>query len=132
MINRRPVGYHQLAAILREEITSGRRLPGSRMPSEADLVQAHGCAYLTARRAVNLLREEGLVVVRHGYPTRVAVPAERTVVPQELGSDLLVRRATADECESMNLSPGTFVAILTGVDGESEIYVAEAHIFRPI
>lgn len=132
MINRRPVGYHQLAEILREEITSGKRKPGSRMPSETDLVQAYGCAYLTVQRAVGVLREEGLVVVQHGFPTRVAVHPERTVVLQELGSDLIIRRATEDECRSMALSRGTFVAILTSADGVSEIYVAEAHIFRPV
>jgi hypothetical protein len=81
---------------------------------------------------VNLLREEGLVVVRHGYPTRVAEPPERSEVLLELGSTLLVRHATPDERMSLGLSAGAHVAVVTNADGESDAYVADRHIFRAL
>ncbi len=53
--------YQQLAAILRAQIASGELQPGRPIPSEETLAQRYGIARLTARRAVGLLRDEGLV-----------------------------------------------------------------------
>ncbi|WP_406739379.1 GntR family transcriptional regulator [Streptomyces sp. NBC_00853] len=48
------------------DIRSGALPPGSRLPSEAELCAAHGVARMTARRAVGILRERGLVVTEWG------------------------------------------------------------------
>lgn len=122
------IGYRELAAILREQITSGRLGPGARVPSENDLVQTYGCAHGTARRAIAVLREEGLVVVRHGYATRVAVPVERTEVLLELGSTLLVRRADPGERDTL----GAYVVEVTTIDNAMVVYAADRYIFRPV
>jgi GntR family transcriptional regulator len=53
--------YKQLAAILRARIRSGDLPPLALLPSEATLVQEHGVSRDTARRAVAMLRDEGLV-----------------------------------------------------------------------
>ena len=66
--------YQQLAAILRQRITSGD-IRG-RLPSERSLMQEHGLAQGTVRRALGLLVDEGLIVkvqglgsfVRQGKP----------------------------------------------------------------
>jgi GntR family transcriptional regulator len=58
--------YQQLAAILRARITSGELPPGRVLPSEATLMQEHGIARETARKAVRVLRDEGLVEVVQG------------------------------------------------------------------
>jgi GntR family transcriptional regulator len=58
--------YQQLAAILRTRITSGELPPGRVLPSEATLMQEHGIARETARKAVRVLRDEGLVKVVQG------------------------------------------------------------------
>ena len=126
------IGYHELAAILRERIEGGQLQPGARVPSERDLVQAYGCANGTARRAIDLLRQEGLVVVRHGYPTRVAVPVERTEVLLELGSTLVVRRATPAERADLGLPLGAFVVVVSTIDDATVVYPADHHIFRPM
>jgi GntR family transcriptional regulator len=52
--------YLQLAAILREEITSGRIEPGYPLPSINALMQEHGVAKGTAEKALRVLRDEGL------------------------------------------------------------------------
>lgn len=56
----RPV-YLQLADILRGMITSGEIAPSHALPSITTLVQTYGIADQTARKAVAVLRSEGLV-----------------------------------------------------------------------
>jgi GntR family transcriptional regulator len=58
--------YRQLAAILRARIESGDLPPGRALPSEATLMQEHGIARETARKAVRVLADEGLVEVVQG------------------------------------------------------------------
>lgn len=52
----------QIADALRERIISGELAPGAALPSERELVEEHGTAPQTARQAVALLKNEGLVV----------------------------------------------------------------------
>jgi GntR family transcriptional regulator len=66
--------YKQLAAILRERIEVGKLQPGERLPSELALQQTYDLARGTVRRAVELLRSEGLVFT---VPTRGTYVAER-------------------------------------------------------
>jgi GntR family transcriptional regulator len=61
--------YVQLAGILRERIRSGAIT--ARLPSERDLHGEFGVAPMTARKAVRLLVDEGLVVVVTGRGTYV-------------------------------------------------------------
>lgn len=58
--------YLQLAAILREAIRRGEYPPGRRLPSETTLMQQHGVARETARKAVRVLADEGLAEVVPG------------------------------------------------------------------
>jgi GntR family transcriptional regulator len=66
--------YLQLVAILRDRIESGQYAPGARMPSLTYLVQEFGIAKNTARRAVQILADEGLVVTRQGWGSFVKAP----------------------------------------------------------
>jgi GntR family transcriptional regulator len=67
--------YQQLAEILRHQITSGH-LQG-KIPSAITLAADYGVAVLTARAAVMLLRDEGLVTVVTGRGTFVVAPGDR-------------------------------------------------------
>lgn len=58
--------YQQLANILRARISAGELPPGRALPSETSLMQEHGIARETARKAVRVLRDEGLVTVVQG------------------------------------------------------------------
>ena len=51
----------QLATILRAQIQSGELPPGRVMPSETTLMQEHGLARGTVRKAIDALVDEGLV-----------------------------------------------------------------------
>ncbi|MPZ24988.1 MAG: GntR family transcriptional regulator [Micromonosporaceae bacterium] len=54
--------YVQVADLLAAEIKSGGIASGAAIPSESRLQQEHGVSRGTARRAVALLVERGLVV----------------------------------------------------------------------
>jgi GntR family transcriptional regulator len=64
------LAYVQVANLLAARIQSGE-IKG-RLPSERDLAEEYGVAYGTVRRAMELLRERGLVVSVHGRGTFVA------------------------------------------------------------
>lgn len=53
--------YEQLADILRARIKSGELPHLALLPSELALTQEHGISRDTARRAIAVLRDEGLV-----------------------------------------------------------------------
>lgn len=61
--------YMQLAAILRQQITSGQIR--DRLPSLTELAAEHGVALNTVQRAFRVLKEEGLIYTRPGRGTFV-------------------------------------------------------------
>lgn len=65
------MGYREIAASLREQITSGELARGDKLPSNRDLMETHGAALATVQKAVSLLASEGLVVARTGSGTFV-------------------------------------------------------------
>jgi DNA-binding GntR family transcriptional regulator len=58
--------YEQVAAVLAGRIADGTYPPRRRIPSEAGLVDEFGVSRPTARAAVQLLVERGLVVTVRG------------------------------------------------------------------
>ena len=66
--------YRQLEEFLRREIMSGHLKPGDQLPSEPDLAREHKMARMTARRAIETLMADGLLVRRRGRGTFVSSP----------------------------------------------------------
>jgi DNA-binding GntR family transcriptional regulator len=64
--------YRQLAAIIRGQITSGELAPGQQLPSVVSLAESYEIAVPTVRKAITLLKAEGLVTGVAGYGTFVA------------------------------------------------------------
>jgi GntR family transcriptional regulator len=54
--------WRQLAGLLRESIESGELAPGARLPSIASLAQEHELAVTTVQKAIQALKDEGLIV----------------------------------------------------------------------
>ncbi len=69
------LAYVQLASLLAARIESGD-LSG-RMPAERALAEEYGCAYQTVRKAIEILRDQGLVRTVHGRGT-FAIPPQRS------------------------------------------------------
>jgi DNA-binding FadR family transcriptional regulator len=67
------------------EVGSGRMAPGSRLPTEQELVTALGVSRTVVREAVAALRAEGLVVTRQGAGAFVAT--DRSRVPFRIDPD---------------------------------------------
>jgi DNA-binding GntR family transcriptional regulator len=63
--------YRQIAAIIRERIESGQLEPNRPIPSEVQIENEFGVARATARRAVAVLRDEGLIVTVPGMGSYV-------------------------------------------------------------
>lgn len=67
--------YRQLAGFLRRRIESGE-LAG-RLPGERSMAQEWDVAHGTVRKALGVLRDEGLVETNQGWGSRVLGPEER-------------------------------------------------------
>ena len=69
--------YQQLAGLLRRQIESGEIPAGAMLPSLRQLTEEHDVSRVTAERAVDVLRAEGLVRGLVGRGVVVLPEAER-------------------------------------------------------
>jgi GntR family transcriptional regulator len=63
----RQIRYRQIAADIRARIGTGEFGGGMVLPSEAELSKAYSASRVTIRRALEVLREEGIVDARQGF-----------------------------------------------------------------
>ena len=64
--------YMRVADDIAARIASGELALGTRLRAERDLATHYGVAYGTIRRAMQVLREKGMIVTIHGRGTFVA------------------------------------------------------------
>lgn len=89
--------YLQVAGRLRAAIQSGEYAPGGQLPTYQELADTWGVAINTAKSAVTLLRDEGLVVTQHGKGSFVRTqPADGAAPTRDSGGDERVWQAVAD------------------------------------
>jgi len=118
--------YVQLATWLREQIVSGRIALGSKLPAEESLKRDLGVDRSVVRRAVAMLRDEGLVVTRHGIGSFVAAVPTRQVAVLYPGDQVSARMPDASERgQAGPLSPGIPVLVVVrAAGGDPELYNA--------
>ncbi|WP_331720685.1 GntR family transcriptional regulator (plasmid) [Streptomyces sp. NBC_01178] len=87
-----PVSYRDIAADLRQQISDGRYMPGDKLPMLTELQATYSAGYQTARSAIALLEQEGLVVAvrRRGTivrerPEKKRITRSRQVFRDEIG-----------------------------------------------
>lgn len=120
-----PPLYAQLRDALRADILSGRLRVHDKLPSEHDLVQAHGVSRITVRQALADLQREGLITRLQGKGAFVSAP--HTTQPlqrleglrealsaqgQAVHSQRLTMKrlkASPDVCHGLQLPPGSEV-----------------------
>lgn len=68
--------YRQIAEHLRARIKDGSIQPGRRIPSIVEMEQEYGVARDTLRKAVQVLRDEGLVETVNGMGIYVIEPTK--------------------------------------------------------
>ncbi|MEU9557273.1 GntR family transcriptional regulator [Streptomyces fumanus] len=76
--------HERIAADLRDDIMSGQLAPGSSLPSTAQLKERFDASNATVQKALQLLKEESLVVGRAGAAVTVREHRQRTVRPAAL------------------------------------------------
>ncbi|MFD7499954.1 GntR family transcriptional regulator [Streptomyces sp. NPDC059850] len=86
--------YMQLAATLREKIAKGEYAPGSSLPSERKLCEAHNASRNTVRLGLQRLVTEGLISPSHGRGYIVRRP------------DVLVYNASRSEDHNRRVTAG--------------------------
>lgn len=118
--------YQTLREQLREQIAAGRYRDGTRLPTESELVAAHGLSRQTVRRAFQDLVAEGVVYRVPGRGTYASDPGRRYL--RQLGSieDL------------MSLSDDTTMEVLSGlrrrvdVDAASRLRLDDDVVFSVV
>lgn len=130
---RGPVGYAELAQIMRAQITSGQLRPGSRLPSEATLSQTYGVASKTARAALQQLRNEGLAQSVRGYGVVVREPVEPEIVWLDASDQVSARTPTPAERDRYDAPEGVPLLVVHHPDGLMDEYPAHAYrlAYRP-
>ena len=69
----REIRYQTIAEDLRRRVSLGEFAAGRLLPSESELSGSYAASRITIRRALDVLREEGLVDARQGFGWFVAV-----------------------------------------------------------
>jgi GntR family transcriptional regulator len=67
------VRYQEIAADLRRRVAAGELAAGKLLPSESELSAAYAASRITIRKALEVLRDEGLVDSRQGFGWFAAV-----------------------------------------------------------
>lgn len=72
LIQVRTIRYHQIAEELRGRVNAGVYAPGRVLPSESELSAEFDVSRVTIRKALEMLRDDGLVDARQGFGWFVA------------------------------------------------------------
>lgn len=76
----RTIRYQEIADAVRERVTAGHYGPGRLLPSEAELSGEFKASRVTIRRALETLRDDGLIAARQGFGWFVATePLRQTL-----------------------------------------------------
>ena len=78
----REIRYREIAADLKGRVEAGEFAAGGILPSEADFTKSYEASRVTIRRALELLRDQGLVDSRQGFGWFVAVDRVRQNLAQ--------------------------------------------------
>ncbi|RBM14955.1 GntR family transcriptional regulator [Streptomyces sp. PT12] len=71
--------FQQVSSALRADILTGKYVPGDQLPSGPELTRHFGVAKATIQRALDQLRDDGLIVTRKGKGSFVRQRTERPV-----------------------------------------------------
>lgn len=104
-----------IAADLSVRIRSGEFAPGSKLPSEPTLARMLSVSRNTVREAMGVLREQSLVVSRHGLGTFVLDPARES--PVDVGIEQIM--SSTELIERAGRKPGTRQVGVSVIRGET-------------
>ncbi|MFI0775491.1 GntR family transcriptional regulator [Streptomyces sp. NPDC021212] len=91
--------YQQAAEAIRSDIKAGKIKPGEQLPSHRELQERFGIANMTARSALRVLREEGLIYTVQGrgsYVADVIGPEGELIEPKRIERPRAASEAETD------------------------------------
>lgn len=97
--------YRKIADALRRKIANGKFPPGSLLPTEHELCAAHQVSRHTARDALRILTEEGLIERRRGAGSIVANVARGGFTQSLSGLDDLLQYARDAKLQITSFAP---------------------------
>jgi GntR family transcriptional regulator len=139
--------YLQLTSRLAAAIHSGTWTAGEALPSERTLSEGVGVSRITARKAIALLVEQGLIRRVRGAGSFITPRTEdplsrltgftrkmeqRGFTPDSVWLDRGLRAANRDETVRLGLSPGAAVASLKRLRRADGIVMAVEHSTLPV
>src|SRR3954451_22407631 len=111
--------YKQVADLIRAKIENGELAPGKRLPTQKVYVEENGVSLETVKRAMVVLRREGLMISdRHG--SRVRPPTPREIVSLDHGT-ISARVPTEHERRHLGIAEGIPLIIIERDGHDSEI-----------
>ena len=137
--------YYQLYDILFQDIVNGVYVVGDLIPSESKLMRQYGVSRATARKAMEMLANNGLIEKRRGHgsevistspsssPQHVASYIKRSVsdkaVPEKRLIDAGLMPVSAEVAEALGVAPGTSMYRLRRVrySGDMPFYFEVNH-----
>lgn len=138
--------YIRIKRYIYEKIDNGHWLPGTRIPSENELVEIFGVSRMTINRALKELTGEGLLNRLQGVGTFVAVPKPQIALLEvrsisdeiaewggrhnSLVHHLAEEEANPDLAGAMGLETGArvFHSILVHRDGEDPVQISDRYV----
>ncbi|MFC0861864.1 GntR family transcriptional regulator [Sphaerimonospora cavernae] len=124
----RPV-YKQLADLIRARIESGEYRPGQRLPAENHYVAEYGISRDSVRRAIAVLRGEGLIVTKlRGSRVREAGDADTISIAP--GTQVTARMPTEPERKQLGIAEGVPILVITETHGETRKLPADRAIIE--
>ena len=118
--------YRRIANDLRTRITTGDVKPGGKVPSEVDLIRRYEVARETARRALQVLRTEGLIEFRMGFGNYVRHQPEHTTRSTcGTGTGRTPGCPPRQERLDLGLSERMPVLVVARASGEVDVYDAD-------
>lgn len=98
--------YQQLASVLRQQIDAGQLMPGAALPPESSLTRKYRVSRITARQALDLLVEEGLIVRKQGKGTYVCPPKiQQNLESLEAFAELMAKRGAEQAMRVLEFGP---------------------------
>ena len=97
--------YRKIADALRRKISNGKCPPGSLLPTEFELCAAYGVSRHTARDALRILTDEGLIERRRGAGSIVAAVARGGFTQSLTGIDDLLQYARDAKLQILSSGP---------------------------
>lgn len=117
--------YIQVATGLRKMISTGELAAGHVFPGEHAMAQQYGVGREAVRKALGVLRQEGLIATKRGEASYVRAQPERRRIELEPGTLAWFRQTTPEERIDLGIDEGVGLLVLERDGEETQLLSAD-------